>query len=127
MNLKNVKAKDIMVKELITISPNEKIALADLIMTRNSVGGLPVVEKGKLAGIITQRDIMFAKGYEVGTLCVRDLMSKTPITISPNASLKEVLGVMLENKIERLPVVQNGRLLGLIVHGKLLKAVYESL
>ncbi len=127
MELKSIRAKDIMVKELITVSPDEKIALADLIMTRSNVGGLPVVEKGKLVGIITQRDIMFAKGYEVGTLCVRDLMSKTPITASPNAPLKEILKIMLEKKIERIPVVENGRLLGLIVHGKILKAVHESL
>lgn len=127
MELKKIRAKDIMIKELITIGSGEKIALADLIMTRNSIGSLPVIDKGKLAGIITQRDIMLARNYEIGGLMTRDLMSKDLITVSPEASLKEILGLMLGKKIERIPVVENGKLVGLIVHAKILKAVYESL
>lgn len=125
--MKDLKAKDLMVKDLITIGPDEKIALADLIMTRNSIGGLPVVENGKLVGIITQRDIMLARNYEIGGLSARDLMSRDPITVTPEAGLKEILKIMIENKIERVPVTENGRLLGMIVHGRILKAVYDSL
>jgi CBS domain-containing protein len=125
--MEKIKAKDIMVEELITIAPEEKIALADLIMTRNSIGGLPVVDKGKLVGIITQRDIMLARNYEIGGLCAKDLMSKTPITTSPDASLKEVLEKMLTHKIERIPVVDKGKLVGMVVHGRILRAIYDSL
>jgi IMP dehydrogenase len=127
IDVKDLKAKDLMVKDLITIGPDEKIALADLIMTRNSIGGLPVVENGKLVGIITQRDIMLARNYEIGGLSARDLMSRDPITVTPEAGLKEILKIMIENKIERVPVTENGRLLGMIVHGRILKAVYDSL
>jgi IMP dehydrogenase len=125
--VKDLKAKDLMVKDLITIGPDEKIALADLIMTRNSIGGLPVVENGKLVGIITQRDIMLARNYEIGGLSARDLMSRDPITVTPETGLKEILKIMIENKIERVPVTENERLLGMIVHGRILKAVYDSL
>jgi len=127
MELKKIKAKDIMIKELITIGSGEKIALADLIMARSGIGSLPVVDKGKLVGIITQRDIMLARNYEIGVLMTKDLMSKNLITVDPEASLKEILGLMLGKKIERIPVVENGKLVGLIVHDKVLKAVYESL
>lgn len=127
MDLRKLKARDVMVRELITISPEEKIAFADLLMTRNNIGGLPVVSRGKLVGIITQRDIMFARHYEIGGLKAGDLMSKEPIIVTPEASLKEVLSIMLEKKIERIPVVEDGRLLGLVVHDRILRAVRDSL
>ncbi|MEE8402270.1 MAG: CBS domain-containing protein [Candidatus Hydrothermarchaeaceae archaeon] len=125
--MKHLKARDLMIKDVTTISCDDKIALADLIMTRNSIGGLPVVDGEKLVGIITQRDIMLAKNYDIGGLSAKDLMNKNPITISPDASLKQILEVLLDRKIERLPVIENGKLTGLIVHGRILKAVYKSL
>lgn len=127
MNLKNIKARDIMVEKLITITPDTKIALADLTMTRGNIGGLPVVEKGKLVGIITQRDIMFARSYEVGGLTAEDLMTKDIATVGPEASLKEVLNLMINRKIERVPVVKGGKLVGLIVHNRILKTVHDNL
>lgn len=125
--MKHLKAADVMIKDVTTIGYDEKIALADLVMTRSSIGGLPVVDGEKLVGIITQRDIMLARNYDIGGLRAEDLMNKTPIIISPDASLKEILKVLLDKKIERLPVVENGKLLGLIVHGQILKTVYDSL
>ncbi len=125
--MKDLRARDVMITNVTTVSQDEKIALADLIMTRGSIGGLPVVEGDMLVGIITQRDIMLARNYDIGGFSARDLMNKKPITISPDASIKEVLKVLIEKKIERLPVVEGGRLLGLIVHGRILKAVYDSL
>ncbi len=125
--MKNIKAKDIMIKDMVTIGSNEKLALADLKMTRSSIGGLPVVDGKKLVGIITQRDIMFARNYDIGGLSAKDMMNKKPITTTPNASLKSVLKILLENKIERLPVVDKGKFVGLIVHGQILKKIYDNL
>lgn len=125
--MKGTKAKDVMIKNPITIGSSEKIALADLKMTRTSIGGLPVVDGKKLVGIITQRDIMLARNYDIGGLAAKDLMNKKPITITPNANLKQVLKVLIENKIERLPVVDKGKFIGLIVHGQILKAIYDEL
>jgi CBS domain-containing protein len=127
MALKDVKAKDVMIKKLLAISPDEKIALAHMTMIRNNIGGIPVVENGKLVGIITQRDILLARGYEIGRLSVRHLMTKDVITATPETPLKEVLGIMLDKKIERIPVVEDGKLVGLIVHSKILKKVHDSL
>ncbi len=125
--LKDLKAEDVMVKKLITVAPDVKIAYADLLMTRNSIGGLPVVKEEKLVGIITQRDIMYARNYSIGNLEVKDLMSKEVVTVEPDTKLKEILKVMLENKIERIPVVKDGKLVGMVVHNKILKKIYEVL
>lgn len=125
--MEDVRAKDVMIKKLITIGPDEKIALADLIMTRHSIGALPVVKAGKIVGIITQRDIMFAKGYDVGGLTVKDLMSRELITVEKNTPIKSILSLMLENRIERLPVVKGGRLVGLIVYDRILRTFHDAL
>ncbi len=127
MTLKDLQAKDVMITDLITLGPDEKIALADLTMTRNNIGALPVVEDGKIVGIITQRDIMFAKNYDVGGLMTKDLMSRELITVEGNALLKNVLALMLDHKIERLPVVRDGELLGLIVYDGIIRAIYQDL
>lgn len=127
MDLNKITAEDLMIKDLIIIDPDEKIALADLTMTRNNIGGLPVVDNGKLIGIITQRDVMFARNYEVGGLRVKELMSRDLVTVGPGVSLKEILNLMLDRKIERIPVVKDGVLLGLIVHDRILKAVRDTL
>ena len=116
-----------MIKELITISPDEKIALADLIMTRHSIGGLPVVDGERLVGIITQRDIMLARNYEIGGLKAGELMTRDPITVTPDTSLREVVDTMLENKIERLPVVEDKRVVGIVVHGGILQSIKDYL
>ena len=127
--LAQLRAEDIMLpaEKVITISPEDKIALADLIMTRSSVGSLPVVEGERIVGIVTQRDIMLAKTFQVGSLPVRDLMTKRLIVVGRDAPLKEVLRLMIENRIERLPVVEDGKFLGLIVHGRILKELYRRL
>ena len=127
--LAQLRASDLMLpaEKVITISPEDKIALADLMMTRSSVGSLPVVEGEKILGIVTQRDIMLAKTFQVGSLPVRDLMTRRLIVVGKDAPLKEVLRLMIENRIERLPVVEDGKFLGLIVHGRILKELYRRL
>lgn len=127
MALNDLKAKDVMIKRLTTIGIDEKIALADLIMTRGSIGGLPVVEGDRIVGIITQRDIMLARNYEIGSLKAGDLMTKNLVTVTPETPLKDLLDIMLNNKIERIPVVDRGKLVGMVVHGKLLASIKEHL
>ena len=115
-------------QKLIIISPEEKVAAADLKMVRNNIGGLPVVrEDGTLVGIITQRDILLSRFHQIGELKVADLMSKNPITVSEETSLKQILNVMINKKIERLPVVKGNKIVGLIVHDKILQAFVKFL
>ncbi|MHA1379328.1 MAG: CBS domain-containing protein [Candidatus Helarchaeota archaeon] len=129
MSIKDIKANEIMVKNPISIPPAEQIAAADLLMTRNNIGGLPVTDlEGNLVGLISLRDIMLSRfTISVGGMKVEDIMEKNLKTVSPNTSLKEVLKIMLENRIERIPVVENGKLLGLIVHKEILKEIYNKI
>lgn len=128
MEIKDVKAKDIMVIEMLTVNPKEKVAAADLLMVRNSIGGLPVIEDEKLVGILTQRDIMLSRfSISVGGLQVEDLMTRNPIKITPETSLEEILEIMLTKGVERLPVIKDDKLVGLVMHGQILKKLYELL
>jgi len=129
LSIKDIKANEIMVKNPISIPPAEQIAAADLLMTRNNIGGLPVTDlEGNLVGLISLRDIMLSRfTISVGGMKVEDIMEKNLKTVSPNTSLKEVLKIMLENRIERIPVVENGKLLGLIVHKEILKEIYNKI
>ncbi|HUX99409.1 MAG TPA: CBS domain-containing protein [Candidatus Deferrimicrobium sp.] len=126
MAIRDITAKDIMIKDVLTISPTEKVAAADLLMVRNNVGGLPVIENEKLVGIITQKDIMLSRfSISVGGLQVEDLMTRNPVTIEPETSLEKTLEIMLTKKVERLPVIKDGKLVGLVMHGQILKKIYE--
>jgi CBS domain-containing protein len=126
MAIKNVKAKDIMIQELLTISPTEKVAAADLLMVRNSIGGLPVIDDEKLVGILTQKDIMLSRfSISVGGLQVEDLMTRNPVAITPDTSLEEILNIMLTKKVERLPVIKDEKLVGMVMHGQILKKIHE--
>ena len=128
MSLKDVKAKDIMISDLMTINPSEKVAAADLLMVRNSIGGLPVIEDENLVGILTQKDIMLSRfSISVGGLQVEDLMTRNPATVSPETSLEDILQIMLSKKVERLPVIDGGKLVGMVMHGQILKKIYELL
>ncbi len=102
-------------------------------MVRNHVGGVPVVEHNdhcyKLVGVLTHRDILLSRfTIATGSLQVQDLMSSPAIACNPDAVLKDILKLMLDNKVERLPVVDAGNyLVGLISHGDILRKVHERL
>lgn len=128
MEIKDIKAKDIMISELLTVNPKEKVAAADLLMVRNSIGGLPVIEDEKLVGILTQRDIMLSRfSISVGGLQVEDLMTRNPITVTPETLLEQILEIMLTKNVERLPVIEDGKLIGVVMHGQILRKLYELL
>lgn len=131
--MENLIAADLMVANPLTVKPTDKIAMVDLFMVRNHIGGVPVVEHNghgdKLVGILTHRDIVLSRfSITTGSLMVQDLMSSPAISCLPDASLKEILRLMLENGVERLPVVdESNYLVGLISHGDILQKVYENI
>ena len=125
--LGNLKVADIMVKDPLFSTPDEKISVTELLMVRKNIGGLPVVESRKsrrLIGIITERDIRltrFAVSLESSNTTVRDLMTPEPITVKVDNTLKFVLEKMFNKKIQRLPVVNdNNELIGLVLQNDIL-------
>lgn len=124
--MSDVLVKDIMIKDVRTVSPDDKVALARRKMLRHGVGGLPVVkEDNTLVGMITLRDISFTGTMgDIMTLAVQDLMTKNNlITCCRDTSLAEIADIMIKTGIQRLPIVDNkGKLMGLVTQSVLIRA-----
>ncbi|MDR2966908.1 MAG: CBS domain-containing protein [Methanobacteriaceae archaeon] len=124
--IKNLYAKDIMLRNVIVSSPNDLIAAVKLKMLRSNIGAVPVVENNKLLGLITHRDVLFA-GNEAMGLKVKDLMSKNLATVDEKARIKDISKIMADTGYQRIPVVKNNVLIGLITQSCIIKAVADEL
>ena len=122
-----MQVRDVMTAEATTLQRNDKLTLADDIMRLGRIRHLPVLdENGQLAGIVTQRDLFrgaLAKALGYGeraqrqlmdTLLVKEVMTSEVITATPDTPLAEAAQVLVERKIGCLPVVEAGRLVGII-------------
>lgn len=109
--------KDIMTKDVVTIEPNKSIFEAAELMSTKGLGCLIVVIKAFPVGIITERDIVRRIVAKRASLDVKvtEIMTKTLITVDPDTSLKEAARIMSTNKIRRLPVLKNNKLVGIVV------------
>ncbi len=106
------RAESFIIRDVVTVSPEDSVETARKIMKEMNISGLPVVVDGKLVGIITRRDVYFA---EDGSQVVKDVMTKDVITVSPDITPQEARKIMSRYKIEKLPVVDDSnRLVGLI-------------
>lgn len=100
------------IKDPITLSPDDPIGKAKQITDEMNIASFPVMENGKLVGILTARDMRFKRDMSEK---VRDVMSKDPVTIPENSSIEKAMEVMSKNKVEKLPMIDSrGRLTGLI-------------
>ncbi len=115
-------AEDIMIHDIHVTSRNDVVAAAKLKMMRCNVGGLPVVDKGKLVGIITHRDVLLAGGEALG-LKVDDLMSKDLMVVERETPIMDITKIMADKGYQRIPVVDNGILIGLITQSSLIRAL----
>lgn len=118
--------KDYMTKDVIAISPETGVAKAADIMRDNDVRRLPVLEKGKLVGLVTAGTMaeaspskatslsIYEMNYLLNKTKIRDIMIKKVITVSPNASLEDAIYLMLQHKIGVLPVLDKDELCGII-------------
>ncbi len=116
--VKKVKrAERFIVEDVISISPDETVDYAIFLMEKNDIDGLPVVEDGKVVGVISKKDIAVKQGK-----LVRDIMTGEPITVPENVTAEEALTLMFEHRIDRLPVVNSeGKLVGIITMSDLAK------
>lgn len=116
--MKRVLVSDIMTREPVIIGPEANLLECAKKMARGRVGSLLIVNKRKLVGFITQRDILWALVKKPGTdfskILALNLSPKKIITIKQNATIKEVISKMNKAKFERLPVLNNNELVGII-------------
>ncbi len=115
-----MKARDVMSGGLITCSPDAPVAEAAQLMRDRDTGDVLVMTDGKLLGIVTDRDIAVraaAAGADPSQVPVRKYMSKHLVTGRPNWDLDHVAKTMSKHQIRRLPIIENGMLLGIISLG----------
>jgi CBS domain-containing protein len=109
--------KDIMTWHVISVSVDHTILEAAQLMTSHHIGCVVVIEGEKLVGIVTERDFVrrvVAEKLPLNTK-VSDVMSKPVITINTRASIKEAATLMANNKVRRLPVLEQNKITGIIV------------
>jgi CBS domain-containing protein len=133
-----MKVRDIMTRDVATLDLNDELSLADDIMKLGRIRHVPVVDEGRLVGIMSQRDLFKAslasamgfgekaKREFMKTVAVKEVMLDEVITISPEANIEEAGRVMLEKKIGCLPVIEEGGLVGLVTETDILRHYVES-
>jgi CBS domain-containing protein len=121
--MSEVTAGDIMIRNVHTVTEDRKVAYARLMMLRNNIGALPVVDrKNTLVGIVTQRDIDLA-GVDTSDLLVSDLMTRTLIKAKETTPLRWIVEQMIKTGIQRIPVAdEKSKLLGLVTQTSVIKA-----
>ena len=128
--------KNWMSQNVITVDVSNSMVDATKKLKDNDIRMLPVIKKGKLVGIVTDRDLKRASASDVNTLEIHELlyllskikveriMTKDPITVPPDFTVEETAEVLLENKISGVPVVDDqGRVVGIITQADLFKVL----
>lgn len=110
--------KDLMNPSVVTIEPTSSAALAARLISRHNVGVLPVCGADRrLRGVVTDRDIVLrciAAEEDPAQTMVRDIMTRSCATVSPGDDCREATRIMSARQVRRLPVVEEGRLVGMI-------------
>lgn len=134
---KQVTVRTIMAKDAVTLECDDILDVADDIMALGRIRHLPVLDQGRVIGVLSQRDLFHSAlvkvlGFEhreqkdlMRTIRVREVMSKPVVTISPAAAVKEAARLMMEKKIGCLPVVEEGSFVGVVTETDILRYLVE--
>ena len=113
----SLKVKDVMVEDVITIGAEVPVREAVKRMNRHEIGCLVVVKDRKPIGIVTERDMLkrvLLTNRDSRAVEVSEIMSKPLVVMEPKMNIGDAVKLMFEHKIKKLPVVQRGRLVGLV-------------
>jgi acetoin utilization protein AcuB len=128
-----------MTKNPITVDSETLVLDAQRIMKENNIRRLPIMDKGKLVGIITQHDLLEAApspatslsihelNYLLSKMKVKEIMKKNPVTLTPDTPFEEALRIGQEKKIGSFPVVDNGKLVGIATESDIIRFVTRIL
>ena len=108
---------DVMTPTVRTARPSQSLTEAAEMMKGDDVGSVPVVDGGRLIGIVTDRDIVtraVAERRDPQAVTVDEIASREMITVEPDQDLDEALRLMAANQVRRLPVVAGGQLVGML-------------
>lgn len=116
-----MKLQDIMTKDCVTVTKQDNIFEIATKMKEHDIGFIPIVDGKKLIGVVTDRDLVL-RGYadkRSGSGSVEEVMTNKPVTAAPNTSVDEAARIMADKQIRRLPIVQDGELIGVVAIGDL--------
>ncbi len=126
-----MKVRDIMTTQVVRIGAMEPVEVAARAFTHYNIGALPVCgEDGRLCGVVTDRDLVtrcMAAGRQAGEVKVRDVMTGRVITAGPDMDVGAAAHLMGREQVRRLPVVENGKLCGMLSLGDLASTEYGSM
>lgn len=112
-----MKVRDIMTRQVIGIGPEESAEVAARQLAHYNIGALPVTERGKLCGVVTDRDLVIrcmAGGRRSQDTKVRDIMTRQVVSVQPDMEVGLAAHLMGRAQIRRLPVTEDGRLCGMV-------------
>jgi len=155
-----MKIKDVMNKDVITCAPDDSLSDVANLFKENHISGLPVVDKGKVVGLVSETDVLklfnipdvsnelwLPSPFEIIEIPIRnllrieetkkalenlklrpvkDIMTKTIHAISPQDSLEDASSIMVKHKVNRLPVIENGRLVGIVARSDIIRGLSEK-
>lgn len=115
-------AKDIMTRDIISVSPTMKVKDLAMTLIKNQISGAPVASKdGKIVGIVSEADIVAKKGKDV-----RAIMSKKVISVTEDATVEEIAQLMATHAIKRLPVMNEGKVVGIVSRADIVSAIAQG-
>ena len=109
-----------------SIGPDAKVIEALQIMAQKDIGALIVMESGRLAGVLSERDYarkVILRGKSSQDVPVRDIMTAEVVTVDPARTIEECMALVTNRRIRHLPVMEDGNLIGLVSIGDLVKEV----
>ncbi len=112
-----MRAEDAMVKDVVKVGSSTLVDNAVKVMNKNHIGCLIIEDNGETRGIVTQRDLLkkvLEKAKDPRKLVVSDIMTKKLVVGNPDMEIHEAARLMFKKKIKKLPIVENGKLVGLI-------------
>ena len=121
-----VRVRELMSEAVATLGEDDVLGCVDAVMSMDRIRHLPVLSAGKVVGVVSQRDLFrsalgtaLALGIRrpdelMSTVTVRDVMSTPAVTVAPDAYVQDAARTMAERKIGCLPVVEDGRLVGIV-------------
>jgi len=122
-----LKAKDVMIKEVVTITPDATLADAIELLVARCVSGLPVLDANKkVVGIISEKDILnFIFSGNLRITKVEEAMTKNVISFTSDTDIEKITLCISENKFRRVPIIDNGKLVGIISRRNIIRRVLE--
>ncbi len=108
--------RDVMTTQLIAVEPSTSVAAAVTVMGMQGVGAVLAMEKGRLEGIFTERDLVRALSNDIGAASqpVAQWMTPNPVTVGPEISVERALEIMLAGNFRHLPVTEGERVVGMV-------------